>query len=932
MPDPLPNNKPRAAFKGPLAALAASFALGIVWAHSFPATAGFYGFLASAAACILVGLILLRAGWGRTAVWFALASLMLTGVGAARRWDQRFPPNHVRYLESVGVNLDDPVRLEGRVISTPYRTGYGLQFDVEARQIESLTHHYPVTGKVRLRVQGSEDRDASDGSGPLEIQFGDVIQTLVRLRQPHIYQNPGSFDFRRWMEDIEDLYWVGTVKNPRWVEKVSHPAGFHFAEFAERTRQRLLRGIDDLYPPWSVQGRYGAVLKAVLWGDRTALDSTTIEDFRKTGLYHLLVIAGLHVGLLTLLVEFLLRGLGCRRVTRSFIVLGFLVVYAFLVEQRAPTLRATLMITLYLLARILDREHSPLNAIGGVALILLYLCPAWLFESGFQLSFAAALLIVCVAVPVLERTTEPYRRALRRLDDVLLDDRFSPRLAQTRLDLRALIYALRRRVGFFDRHPALARNIVVAPLKVLVWVANILIFSAVLQLGLLLPMVETFHRVTFAGVGLNALAIPVMTLLLALALPINLLSVVSPAVAAWPAKVLSLVMAVLFDMTHLPGLAAWLSYRMPAPPLWVAWGFCGAFVLAGLALRFARRVAGAALAACAIFVVLVAVHPFAPRLPRGVLQLTALDCGPGDALFLVLPDGTTMLLDAGGSRTRGAREGGFQGRRWDSGEDIVSPYLWSRGIKKIDVVALTHAHPSQLGGLYAVLENFRVGEFWHAAQPETPEYAALLETVAERGIPTRTLMAGDALSLGDASVQVLWPGRDSGNVAPGFSPAPGRAGPSLHSGQALKVGATSASSRNDDSLVMRISAGGMNFLLPGDASRNAEKGILASREPLESQVLKVGHHGSKSSTSRNFLARVAPRVVIVSSEATGVGGGNLPNSETLEALKNAGTRIFRTDTDGATTVEWNGGSLLVRTYRGSEAVVMTGAGGPALIH
>ncbi len=309
-------------------------------------------------------------------------------------------------------------------------------------------HVYPVTGKIRLRVQGSEDRDASDGSGPLEIQFGDEIQTLVRLRRPHIYQNPGSFDFRRWMEDIEDIYWVGTVKNPRLVEKVGHPAGFHFAEFAERARQRLLRGIDDLYPPWSAQGRYGAVLKAVLWGDRTALDSTTIDDFRKTGLYHLLVIAGLHVGLLTLLVEFLLRGLGCRRVTRSFIVLGFLVVYAFLVEQRAPTLRATLMIALYLVARILDRGHSPLNAIGGVALILLYLRPAWLFESGFQLSFAAALLIVGVAVPVLERTTEPYRRALRRLDDVLLDDHFSPRIAQARLDLRALIYALRRRVGF----------------------------------------------------------------------------------------------------------------------------------------------------------------------------------------------------------------------------------------------------------------------------------------------------------------------------------------------------------------------------------------------------------------------------------------------------------------------------------------------------
>jgi len=869
--------------------------LGIAWAHSFRITVGVHWFLISATACILVGLILLRAGWGRTAVWFALASLMFTGVAAARRWDQRFPLNHVRYLQSMGVNLDDPVRLEGRVISTPYRTGYGLQFDVETLQIESLGHTHLVTGKVRLRVQGLDEGGDSEGRSPSDLRFGDEIRTLVRLRQPHIYQNPGSFDFRRWMEDIEDLYWVGTVKNSGLVEKVGHPAGFHFAELTERARQRLLRGIDDLYPPWSVQGRYGAVLKAVLWGDRTALDSTTIEDFRKTGLYHLLVIAGLHVGLLTLLVEFLLRGLRFRRVARSFIVLGFLVVYAFLVEQRAPTLRATLMIGLYLLARILDRDHSPLNAIGGVALILLYLRPAWLFESGFQLSFAAALLIVCVAVPILERTTEPYRRALRRLDDVLLDDYFSPRIAQARLDLRALIQALRRRAGFFDRYPALARHMVVAPLKLLVWVANILIFSAVLQLGLLLPMVEIFHRVTFAGVGLNALAIPVMTLLLALALPINLLSVLSPTVAAVPAKVLSLVMALLFDMTHLPGLAAWLSYRMPAPPLWVVWGFCGAFVLAGLALRFARRVAGAALAACAVFVVLVAVHPFAPRLPRGVLQLTALDCGSGDALFLVLPDGTTMLLDAGGSRARGTQEGGFQGRHWDSGEDIVSPYLWSLGIKKIDVVALTRAHSDQVGGLYAVFENFRVGEVWHAPQPETPEYAALLETVADRGIPTRTLMAGDELSYGDASIQVLWPGPDP----PSQSPL-----------------------QDDNSLVMRISAGGMNFLLPGDAGRNAQKEIFASREQIECQVLKVAHHGSKSSTSKEFLARVAPRVAIISAEA----GGDSMNTETLEILQNAGARIFSTDTDGAITVEWKDGSLVVRTYRGTETVVAPGKG------
>jgi competence protein ComEC len=352
---------------------------------------------------------------------------------------------------------------------------------------------------------------------------------------------------------------------------------------------------------------------------------------------------------------------------------------------------------------------------------------------------------------------------------------------------------------------------------------------------------------------------------------------------------------------------------MPAPPLWVAWGFCAAFVAAGLALRYARRAAGVALAVCTVFVVLVAVHPFAPRLPHGALQLTALDCGQGDALFLVLPDGTTMLVDVGGSRARGAREGGFQGRRWDSGEDIVSPYFWSLGLKKIDVVVLTHARLEQLGGFSAVMGNFRVGEFWHAPEPETPELAALLEAVAEHGIPTRTLIAGDQLSFGDASVRVLWPAPDSDAAAAGFSPASARVG--------LKAASTSVSRRRDDSLVMRISASGMNFLLPGEAGADAEKGILASGEPLESQVLKMGHHWSRSSTSGDFLARVVPQVAIVSPEG-GTKGGDSPNPEMLDALASAGARIFRTDAEGATSVEWKQGLLVVRTYRHLEGIVI----------
>jgi competence protein ComEC len=814
-----------------------------------------------------------------------LGTMTLTGVAAARRWEQRFPPCHVRYLESRGAELDDPVLLRGTVVSTPYRVGYGMQFDVEAERIKSGGRTYPVTGKIRFRVQGTDERVDANGNRH-EIEFGDVVEATTRLRHPNVYQNPGSFDFRQWMEDIEDLYWVGTVKNPHQIERLGRAPGLQFSTLVEHTRQRLLRGIDDIYPPWSAEGRNGAVLKAVLWGDRTALDSTTIDDFRKTGLYHLLVIAGLHIGLLTLILDTLLRWLGFRRLSRALIVICLLAVYALLVEQRAPTLRATLMISLYLLARILDRGHSPLNSLGGVALILLYYRPAWLFESGFQLSFSAVLLIVGVAVPILERTTEPYQRALQRLDDVLLDDYFPPRLAQTRLDLRALVNALRRRVQFFGRFPALSRNLIVAPMRIVFWTANIVMFSAVLQLGLMLPMVEIFHRVTFAGVGLNALAIPVMTVLLALALPINLLSVASPALAVWPAKVLTVVMGLLFEMTHLPRMAAWLSYRVPVPPLWVASGFCAAFLLTGLALRFRHRAVGVTLAACLIFVGLLAIDPFAPRLPEGALELTSLDCGKGEALFLVFPGGGTMLVNAGGNslQSRGQR------RRWTAGEDIVSPYLWSRGVNRIDVVVSTGSSGGDLAGIEAIIEDFQVGEFWHSTQPVTPEFATLLNAIAEREIPTRTLVVGDELSFSGASIHVALP-NTGGSI--------------------------------DDPLILEVNARQLRFLLPQDIDGGAENERVLVGQWMTSQSSNVADKEGKPSA---FI----PRIAILSSGIVTDPGADPLKSDLLGERKNLGIRTFRTGLDGAVTVEWKDGSLVARTYKNPEDVPISTEGGGAL--
>ncbi len=872
--------------KSPLLFLGSCFALGILLARPGHAwTPGISLTLFAAGLCLLSGLIALRQGWHGLSSMLVLTGFVAAGGAAAPLFEQRFSPHHISRVTTLGVDLEDPVRLEGRLVSNPIRSPDGFQFGLNVDSLESRGRAYPLTGKVRLRLQTSDDPETLALAGSLRLQYGQRIRVLVRLHRPRIYQNPGSFDFRRWMESVEDITYVGTVKSPHLVEKLEGRDTRDLALLFQRARQRLLEGIDQLYPPWSAEGRSGAVLKAVLLGDRSALDSEIIENFRKTGLYHLLVISGLHVGLLAMIAGAILRRMRLGETWRSALLLSLLLVYAALVEQRAPTLRATLMISAYLLGRFFYREHSLLNAVGLAALIQLVHRPAWLFESGFQLSFSAALIIAGLAVPILESTSEPYRRALHNLDHVDRDTNLAPRVAQFRLDLRSLIAGLKARFGLLERHASAATAIVTAPLRVALWAAGLVVFSAVLQLGLLLPMAETFHRVTYAGIGLNALAIPVMTLLLALAAPTVLVSAAFPWLAVWPGKVLALIMHGLFALTDWPGLPAWLSYRVPEPPLWVSLSFAFLIVATAWMLGRHRRAFWVSLTGLALVGGLISLHPFAPRLPGGGIEVTVIDVGGGDAIFLVLPDQTTMLVDAGGSRMDAGRDGAYRGRRWDPGEDIVSPYLWSRGIKKIDVVALSHAHSDHMGGLAAVIRNFQIGEFWHGPTPPTPAYDALMRQAARQGIPTRQKVAGDRSSLGGALVEVLWPPRDR----------PLASAPS-----------------NDGSVVMRVSAGEAAVLLTGDISQEVEGELVRSGARLKSTVLKVAHHGAKNSSSTEFLARVGASVALIGSEGgTQVG---LPAVKTLDRLKAAGAQTLRTDLEGAVSVNLTGSRLAAHAY------------------
>jgi competence protein ComEC len=723
--------------------------------------------------------------------------------------------------------LDYPVRLEGRLREDAVPNAFGASLTLDVDRVETPCAWLSTAGGVRLSVAGDPARAQRE-----RWRAGRRVRATATLRRPTAFRNPGTRD-----EEVvlarRGLALVGSVKSAALVEVV---ADSHvLAEAAAALRHATREAVQAMLPN---RPAASAIVTAILIGDRGGLTPEVQRRLQAAGTYHVIAISGGNIAILAALAFFLMRAVRISPRAASLLATALICAYGYVAGGGPSVARATLAATIYLLARAADHRVPALNALAVVALVAIVREPLEVFDPGLWLSYGATLAILLSA-----------DRAIRR----------------------------RGREGL--------------AMKAATVLAGILAGTIAAELALFPVGAYVFQRVTVAGLILNFVAIPLMTVIQGAGTCAVALFWVAPTLASAAARAAGLAATGLVDSARLVDLVPAVTWRVPAPAVWLlcAYYVGWAVALAAIELRrppgpLLRKLAGAAIAICA-FAIAAPVHVpgllAVPARPPDTLRVTFLDVGQGDAGLIELPGGSTLLLDAAGQAGSTA---------FDLGERVIAPALLAFGVRRLDYLAITHGDPDHAAGALSIARDFGPRELWEGVPvPQHPVLRALRDEVGRRGGALRLVRPDDRLLIGAVELHVHHP------------PEP--------DWERQRV-------RNDDSIVLELRYGGVSIVLPGDVSAETERALAPrlARARSRVRVLKAAHHGSATSTSSEWLDALDPSAVVFSCGRHNRYGH--PAATVLERVRRRGIEEFRTDEDGAVTVTTDGREVAISTFAG----------------
>jgi len=785
-----------------------------------------FAWWAAAAAAWAAWLVLRRRG---VSEWRASLALLLSVAATAAAW------HHCRWhlfpADDLGLFAGEdtePVCVEavalgaGRAVPPPepdplkaIPTGARTWLDLRVVGLRDRDRWRGASGRARLMVGGQ----------PPEVRYGDRLRVFAQLDAPQGPMNPGEFDFAaRSRADRIGCRMIASFAECVTVVEPSRFWGLRgLVDRARNAGTRLL-------------GRYiaperAALASAVLLGAREHLEPGEIDQFVRTGTVHFLAISGLHVGILAGALMLLLRRAPIRRHWAVLSVAGVALFYMLLTDARPPVVRATILILVMCWSVYLGRQAVAFNSLAAAALVVLALNPCDLFNTGAHLSFLAVAGLMWFAPQWIGTSSRPDH-----LQQLIEESYPWPR--------RALWT-----VGRGLRHLTLVSG--------LIWV-------------LALPLVMArFHLFTPCAVALNTVLWVPMASALTLGFAALVFGAIAPPLGFVFGGLCDVALRLLQSAVHWTAGVTGSHFFVPGPADWWLVVFYGSLALTAAVprLRPSRRWALALLAGWSA----VGFVASEPRATDGQLTCTVLSVGHGCAVVVELPDGQTLLYDAGSfsSPHRAGRS--------------IAGFLWSRGHTHLDAVVLSHSDVDHYNALPDLLERVSAGVIYVSPvmfDEENPAMAELNRAIRRSGAPLRTLRGGDRLAAGEGSVIEV-----------------------LHPPQRWMLGPDNA-----NSVVLLVEYRGRRILLPGDLESPGVEALLAE-EPIECHVLLAPHHGSLRSRSPELAEWCTPQWVVVS------GGRRWRRPETEAAYNALGGQVIYTADVGAVRILADSAGVRVEGFR-----------------